>query len=288
MNMESDAFAVFILTHGRPQKVITYDTLKRQGYTGDIYIIVDNEDKTIDEYRKRFGDRVIVFDKLSIAQTFDEGDNFNDRRAVIYARNASFKIAEELGLDYFLQLDDDYRRFNFRLTSSLVYCQRLVMDLDRLFAIILDYYKSVPALTIAMGQSGDFIGGVDSTTLETVKLKRKAMNTFFCSTKRPFQFFGRVNEDVNTYVTLGNRGRILLSFFNTSITQETTQTSVGGMTELYANQGTYIKTFYTVMYASSCVKVYQMGYRHPRIHHKINWTNTVPRILAETHRKERS
>ena len=112
-------FAVFILTHGRPDNVITYNTLQRQGYTGPLYIIVDNEDKTIDQYRKRFGERVIVFDKAAIAETFDEGDNFHDRRAVVYARNASFQIARNLGLTYFLQLDDDYREFKYRIDERL-------------------------------------------------------------------------------------------------------------------------------------------------------------------------
>jgi len=88
---------------GRPRNVVTYHTLMRQGYTGPVYIIVDNEDKTLGEYRKVYGDKVIVFDKAATAKTFDEGDNFNDRRAVIYARNASFQIARDLGLTYFLQ-----------------------------------------------------------------------------------------------------------------------------------------------------------------------------------------
>lgn len=107
---KGEKFAAFILTHGRPDKVTTFQTLRKQGYTGKIYIIVDNEDEAIDAYRERFGDSVIVFDKLAISKTFDNGDNFDDRRTVIYARNASFGIAEGLGLDYFLQLDDDSNR----------------------------------------------------------------------------------------------------------------------------------------------------------------------------------
>ena len=49
-----------------------------------------------------------MFDKLEISKKFDEFDNFDDRRAIVYARNASFEIAKKLGLKYFLQLDDDY------------------------------------------------------------------------------------------------------------------------------------------------------------------------------------
>lgn len=286
MNTGSDKFAVFILTHGRPHKVETFDTLRKQGYTGEIYIIIDNEDATANEYRRRFGDKVIVFDKEAIARTFDEADNFHDRRAVIYARNASFEIARDLGLDYFLQLDDDYTDFRFKFTPDLVYVHKLVVrNLDRLFAIVLDYFKSIPALTIALGQGGDFLGGAQTTTCHTLWLKRKAMNTFFCSTHRPFSFVGRVNEDVNTYVALGHRGGLFLTIFNAAINQETTQHSSGGMTELYQSQGTYVKSFYTVMYAPSCVKIAEIGTIHKRLHHQINWPTAVPRIMSEQYRK---
>ena len=43
--MIKENFAVFILTHGRPDNVITYNTIKSSGYTGRIFIIIDNEDK---------------------------------------------------------------------------------------------------------------------------------------------------------------------------------------------------------------------------------------------------
>ena len=85
--MRHNGFVAFILTHGRPDRVLTYEKLRKHGYTGKIYIVCDDEDKTLPEYRKRFGD-VLVFSKSEIAKTFDEGDNFGDRRAIIYARNA--------------------------------------------------------------------------------------------------------------------------------------------------------------------------------------------------------
>ena len=45
-----DKFAIFILTHNRPDNVITYNTLKVSGFTGDIYIVIDNEDKSSEKY----------------------------------------------------------------------------------------------------------------------------------------------------------------------------------------------------------------------------------------------
>jgi hypothetical protein len=273
-------FAVFILTHGRPNNVITYRTLLKGGYTGDIYIICDNEDKTLPEYKKNFGDKVIVFDKAAIAATFDEADNFGDRRSVVYARNACFDIAKDLGIEYFLQLDDDYLEFRYIFDSNLEYKYNPCMNLDDLFGAILKFYKSIPAATIAMSQGGDHV-----SFHRDMRLKRKAMNTFFCSTKRPFTFIGRINEDVNFYVLQGMRGDLCLTFYNTSINQRGTQHTIGGMTDIYQNSGTYVKSFYTVMYAPSCVKITEMGRTRRRLHHRISWNNAVPKILDEKHCK---
>jgi hypothetical protein len=246
---------------------------------------VDNEDTTIDQYREAYGKQVIVFDKLAVAQTFDEAGNFDDRRAVVYARNASFQIAKDLGLDYFLQLDDDYSLFDYRFTKGLAYAQKRILNLDKVFGHLLDFYKSIPAVTIAMGQSGDFIGGKDSTIAKSIKTKRKAMNTFFCATDKPFQFVGRINEDVNTYVSVGNRGGLFLTILQVSITQGTTQSNEGGMTGLYLDSGTYVKSFYTVMFNPSCVTIRKLGHVSPRLHHHIDWRYAVPKIISERHRK---
>ena len=282
----TDNFAVFILTHGRPDRVITYDTLKKQGYTGDIYIIIDNEDDTAEEYQTRFGNKVIVFDKRAIAQRFDTGDNFDDRRTVVFARNACFGIAKDLGLDYFLQLDDDYTAFWWEFTASLEFSDRKVKrSLDVLFGAVLEFYQSIPALCIAFGQSGDLLGGKDSTHVKQLRLKRKCMNTFFCSTARPFEFFGRINEDVNTYTTRGNRGELLFTMFNAIIRQVPTQAGGGGMTDVYVNEGTYVKSFYSVMYCPSFVKISMMGQTRKRLHHKIRWDHAVPCILDEKWKK---
>lgn len=91
-----DDFCAFILTHGRPDKVHTYDTLLKAGYTGKVYIVIDDEDKTAEEYRKRYGDLVLQFCKKEVAERIDEGDNFQDRRAIIYARNACWDLAKKV------------------------------------------------------------------------------------------------------------------------------------------------------------------------------------------------
>lgn len=283
--MTMNNFAVFILTHGRPNNVKTFNSLRKQGYTGPIYIIIDNEDSTAPEYKRIYGDQVIVFDKRAVALTVDACDNFDDRRTVLFARNACFDIARDLGIEYFLQLDDDYHAFIWKFTHDYRYRERPIKHLDRLFAAVLAFYKSIPAVTLALAQNGDFMGGAASTHASALRFKRKAMNTFFCSTQRPFSFVGRLNDDVNTYVSLGNRGQLFLSINNAAIIQATTQQNAGGLTETYLHYGTYVKSFYTLMANPSCVKIGETGTNHRRLHHRINWNAAVPCILEEQYRK---
>jgi len=153
--------------------------------------------------------------------------------------------------------------------------------LDRIFELYLDYFKSIDAKSIAMAQGGDWIGGVEDFGLG----KRKCMNTIFCSVDRPFQYVGRINEDVNTYVWYQSLGHLFLTIPFVSVTQIGTQTNSGGMTELYLEGGTYIKSFYTVMYAPSCTTITLMGQRYRRLHHRIQWFDAVPCIIDEKWQK---
>ena len=111
-------FCVFILTHGRPDNVYTYDVIRKKGYDGPVYFILDNEDPTYDKYAENFGaENIIVFDKEEAASKFDEFDNFKNRKAIVYARNACFDIAKKLGYTYFLQLDDVYKHQHYMIIT---------------------------------------------------------------------------------------------------------------------------------------------------------------------------
>lgn len=280
-----DNFMVFILTHGRPDRVYTLKTLRKRGYTGPVKLIVDNEDKTIEKYKEKYGDDVIVFDKKKMADQVDEGDNFDDRRVILHARNVCFQIARDLGVRYFLELDDDYMQFAYKFDSEGNYKERSIKNLDAIFEAMLNFYKRIPALSIAMAQNGDFIGGKKGAFARDRKLRRKCMNTFFCDVERPFQFCGRINEDVNVYTSLAMRGNLFFTVPSVAINQRQTQSNKSGMTDVYLDGGTYIKSFYSVMYAPSAVKVSLMGDKNMRLHHQVSWRNTTPMILSEDYKK---
>ena len=276
-------FAVFILTHKRADNIKTLKMLKKNGYTGNIYLVVDDEDDTVEDYRKGYGDSVVVFSKEQAATITDTVDNESGRRGVVYARNWVWQIARDLGVEYFLVLDDDYVDIRHKYENDGMLKEKSCLKLDELFASFVQFLKVSGANTVALAQNGDFVGGKDGFFKKG--LARKAMNSFFCATDRPFEFKGRINEDVNAYVSLGMRGELFLTLTNISIVQTQTQSQAGGLTEIYLDTGTYIKSFYSVIVAPSCVKVAEMGNKYRRLHHKISWNYCTPKILNERHRK---
>lgn len=278
-------YCVFILTHGRADNVITLKTLNKLGFQGNWYCVVDDEDDQIDKYVENFGeDHVCIFSKDEIEKEFDTMDLSEDRRTIVYARNACFDIAKELGYEYFLELDDDYTSFMIRYTESGKLKGKDIKDLDQFFESMFAFLDDSKALSVAMAQGGDFIGGKDNGFFYK-GLSRKCMNTFFCNTNKRFNFIGRVNEDVNTYTLLGQQGKLLFTFTKAQIIQKQTQSNKGGMTEMYLDGGTYVKSFYSVICSPSCVKVGIMGDKHKRVHHKVNWEYCTPKILNQKYRK---
>lgn len=283
-------FAVFILSHGRADNVITYRTLKDQGYTGPIYIVCDDEDTQLASYVKKYGNAVVVFCKGKMAEQTDTFDNFPEKNTVLFARNAAFAIAEDKGLEYFLVLDDDYGQFNFRYNDKLVYDDSKkgkTKNLGKVFEAVVAFMHTTSTSSIAFAQTGDYFGGSQGGMGEKIFLKRKCMNSFFLSTKRRFNYVSRLNDDVNTYITLGAVGKIFFTMNQFLLYQAPTQKQKGGLTEMYEKYGTYVKSFYSVICAPSCMSVKMMGATHQRLHHSTNWECAVPKIIRETYKKSK-
>lgn len=278
-------FCVFILSYKRANNMYTIDSLKNSNYSGKYFIVLGDDDPTISEYVEKYGrENILIFNKEYQANIVDTCDNFDRRKVILYARNYCFDIAKSLGYKYFLQLDDDYTGFEYRYEEDDKFKILKVEEFDKLVDIMIDFLEETNAYTVAFGQGGDFIGGKDSS-LAKAKIKRKAMNSFFCSTERPFKFFGSINEDVNTYCKLGSQGKLFMTIRDVSLKQKNTQSTKGGMTDEYLDNGTYIKSFYSIITNPSCVKIFGMETTNSRIHHRVNWNTAVPKILSGRYKK---
>lgn len=274
-------FCIFILSHGRPDNVKTIGFLDRLQSEYPRYILCDNEDKTLERYYELYGNTVFTFNKEFTARHVDTMDMTENRKCVVFARHAVYKVAEELGYDYFLVLDDDTTNLRFNNPDG----KFKVKYLDPIIDAFVEFVENTNVLTIAFCQGGDAFRSKRGNADDFRYWKRKAMNSFFCATKRPIDFLGSINEDTNAYALYGMRGDIFLTMYNVLLDQVTTQSSDGGLTDIYKQYGTYRKSFYTVMLVPSACKVNYMRSNHPRMHHIIKYNNLAPMIISDKYKK---
>ena len=282
--MNNSDYAVIIPTHGRYDRVFTIDSLRKSGYTGDIYLLCDDEDKQLDQYKEKYGDKVIVFSKDEYIGKFDKMDNFGNKACVVYARNAIWDAAKKIGLKFFIVADDDYTMYRFRIDNKQCYRTNIqIKNIDAVFNAYFDFLKISNIDTVCFAQDGDYIGGFSNSKISGgYKPYRKMMNLYFFNVDRPLEFKGTINEDLTSSVTEGVLGKKILTCMMTSLLQKETQSNLGGLTEIYLELGTYVKSFYSVMAAPSCVKVALMGDKQMRLHHAVTWKNAVPKIIRES------
>lgn len=284
--MVDENFAVFILTHGRAENVITLKALEKAGYSGKTYLVIDDEDEQEDLYREKYGEQVIQFCKKEAAERTDVMTPSRKRNAVVFARNECWNIAKQLGLAHFCVLDDDYKNFGIRYIDDDKLKEQKIVEIDSVFSAMIEFLDNSGAITVCMAQGGDFIGGANGGFFSK-GLSRKAMNVWFMRTDRPFRYVGLTNEDTNMYVSLGGIGELMFTVTNVSVNQIQTQDNPGGLTDIYKQDGTFIKSFYSVMCRPDCVKVAAMGDHYMRMHHNVEWDYCVPKIINEKWRKER-
>jgi len=83
-----------------------------------------------------------------------------------------------------------------------------------------------------------------------------------------------------------SKGNPCFSIIDLHVQTPATQTQAGGMTDIYQDNGTYRKSFYSVMCCPSFVVVGKQGISSYRIHHRIDWDHCTPMILNEKWKKK--
>lgn len=278
-------FAVFILSHGRAEDVKTAKMLKERHYTGDWYIVIDNEDNQAEIYYEKYGDRVIMFDKKAVAAETDTGDLDDDRRVGVFARNKIQDLAIERGYKYHLQFDDDFQGVKYRHFADGGVRSTEVRNLDNVFYSLVKYIDACPKITwLSFGLSSFYLGGAENNNWKRQMIP-KTMGSFLMRADHPVKFSMRMNDDITTCALEQSRGNLAFTIMLYQVDTPATQHQAGGMTDIYQDNGTYRKSFYSVLVGPSWAKVSREILSH-RIHHEIHFENCVPKLLSEKWKKE--
>ena len=270
-----DDFAVMICSHGRAETLTTYDALKKCGYSGKIIIVIDDEDEQQNAYNERF-DHVEVFCKEDY---FREADGVIEgkQKAILYARNACYDIAEKNGLSYFAELDDDITGFDFRYIENGKARSSKAVCLDEIFETLLSLFNHERVKVIGIMNQGAYIGGVNAKAFKE-GVKRSVSNLFLLDTKRRVNFIASMNEDTCSALVYGQRGDLFLALNGVMQSSEPIggNTTGNGMCDFYRKLTPFARTFIAVVVRPDCVLA-EPAKDTFRI--RISWKNAVPYII---------
>lgn len=153
--MKNDGYCVFIISHGRPE----CRTYKILGKLPCCYIVCDDEDEQLGEYQKRYGDHVIVFNREKYVQTTDWGFNKVKRNHAVFARNAVYDLARELGFRYFFVVDDDLRSVAIRYWGMEGKGSYKPKNIGLVLDAYVEFLEKSRASVVGIAGGREFIGG---------------------------------------------------------------------------------------------------------------------------------
>lgn len=184
---------VFIITHGRAKKQRTLELLKKLKCTHRIYLVVDDMDDQLEEYIKKYGDDVLIFNKIEIAERTDTRINKYPLGTALFARNACFEFANQMNLDMYWVIDDDVTSFTKKTVKENKMKSDKIKNISRVFKAYEEYMENTKIHALSMCGEGAYIGGVNKDVLNGYKYSLVCCMLF--STKRPVIFESAVLED---------------------------------------------------------------------------------------------
>ena len=275
-------FAVFILTHGRPHNQVTLETLRRLGYTGKVYLVVDNQDETLTEYANIYED-VICFNKEIFINDTETGLSLPEPKFAVFARNAIEDIALYDGYDAFMMLDDDITNIRVRFPDgnrlksySLKSCFNEVIDL------CVEYVINQQIACMGLGFCNLYIGGIENFEKENPR-QRLCAEAFIRNTKYTVKWRLNMVEDLITSIDGAVNNQVWFQFLPLQVDIRMSEGVVdGGNSDVYRKLGKFKVNFMPIIaYPSSNIMRYGK-----------DWAVTttpdtcVPKIISSSYRKE--
>lgn len=245
-------YAVFICTHGRPYTQTTWKVLRECGYTGDIIMMIDDEDNDGVGYLDvaHQDDRLWlhIFSKKLYIMANDSGTDKPIRNTHLYAWNACENIARKDGYDYVIIVDDDLTGFRYRYEEDgHLKSQTITKNMDKLFEAYLEYMDKSNISALSVADARNYIGGKSKDG--------RNMNTLvFRKVRDRIEWKSEMYEEMITSLLAQQTGKFI---FQPTFFQYETKTMAkdvkGGMEEIYNSKTIFNRSAYVVMYHPSCV-----------------------------------
>lgn len=261
--------AVFIITHARATSMATLNTLEKNNCTLPIYLVVDDLDPQLEDYKKRYGEIVKVFSKLAIYSKVDTIDNFKEMTSAVYARYYVQQLAEGMGLDFYVMMDDDIQEFNARfIDNNGVNKSYNIKNVTPIFEEAFDLLDKTRLSAVGFGLGNSYYGGI----------AKEWENTVFCvfciKTSKAPVFKGTRTDDAVANHCANVQGTPMISNRHLSFRSPVRGEEDGGLKDDYDKVGMFVSNFYP-MIASPSTQVITGSGSTKKI------PNCYPKILNE-------
>lgn len=273
-------FAILIKSHKRANSLLTYETLKNTGYIGDVYIIVDDEDNQLAEYKKKYKKNIKVFNKDEMLKYADTIDNLKNKNNALLPAIYANILANELGLEYYMLIDDDISSIRERYEENGKLKGRDIKDINKIISLFINYMEKANISVLSFGNEGGYIGGANGKFKNGIG--RNNNQNFIIKTKDNISFLGTRNEDFNMVAHYSKLGKLIFEIYRIGIKSPERGTNDGGLQDDYKQSGFYTANFYSIIVAPYCCKI---GSRNNKITLKRNWERFAPMVISEVYKK---
>lgn len=274
-------FAIFILTHGRPYNQDTRKALRKSGYTGKIYLVVDNLDETANIYRELYPD-VIVFDKMKYVELSETGVSKPHIKFALFARNAIEDIAKDVnfGLNYFAMVDDDLTKFRFRYEKDGKLRSLDVNDMDSLLTAYIEFMENGNIATTSLASQFQFVGGISSVPNPNSPKLRMCFNFYIRSVKHIVEWLSNICHDRITSITYGRKGQMWFQIpFVQYDMRELHGINEGGNSDVYREITDFYRIFFSTLFLPDCN--YAMYWKNGWVNKVPNYDTLCPMLISD-------
>lgn len=279
-------FAVFICTHGRPYAQHTLKKLLSTGYTGKYYLVLDDQDDTIQSYIDEYGaDNIIVFDKNHYINSMDVGSSNPPYKCIVYAKNACEDIARDMGLSVFVIADDDVVSFRYRWPEdNVLKSMEVKSNIDEILDAYCDALLTMNISTASFGVPSHYFLGVSSITNEKVQSMRIPFQFVFRNTAHKVDWISGFGEDIITAVRYNQLGQFWQVLPQVELSTLPLATGSGGMLDTYKSLSSFTRAMYNFIFSPTGIKFYQNkdGMFKPAI----RYGSTTPKVVSPKFRKD--
>lgn len=271
---------ILIPSYHRPYNIKTAKYFLKKGWDPKkIHIVIDDEADDRVDYENEIellGCNLHIFNMAEARARFDYVHRPSvSRRSAGQARNMFYDLVKDLGIDFYLVIDDDTT--NYQVRPYAVYTRSASgEDLVNVFDAIKEFMLKRKIGVFGLSQTGDMFAVPYLNVL-----RNKVMNTTFINTKYIYRGErGIQDNDTSQFVGIMNEGYFTGSLASGLVLAQTASAKQdGGLTDLYRENKLLNKSLVTPIQFPTAIHAEKQQKNGGRLHHKINARYLYPKIL---------